>query len=184
VFSNFHLVQDHVNDIDFDYKEYARQRFEQYWQKKSAILTSWTVYKHPWPQELPEGLCCTQKVVQCHWHREKLWKKKHWRQRWIIPFWDREVISPQLNELQPSGFSFRNEEAMGIWLSVYSTKAIKIKIQSGVACCMFSLASAAESRGAVVVSIVSICLMLMCWRIWLCAWGVLSFGTTHPLYTR
>ncbi|CAD6237068.1 unnamed protein product [Miscanthus lutarioriparius] len=34
------IISDHVNDIDFDYKEYARQRFEQYWQKKSAILTS------------------------------------------------------------------------------------------------------------------------------------------------
>jgi choline/ethanolamine kinase len=30
LFSDFHPVQDHVNDIDFDYKEYARQRFEQY----------------------------------------------------------------------------------------------------------------------------------------------------------
>jgi hypothetical protein len=67
---------------------------------------------------------------------------------------------------------------------LYCMKAIKIKIQSGVACCMFSLASTAESRGAVVVFIVSICLMLMCWRIWRCAWGVLGFGTTHPLYTR
>nr|ACG40618.1 choline/ethanolamine kinase [Zea mays] len=33
------IISDHVNDIDFDYKEYARQRFEQYWHK-SAILTS------------------------------------------------------------------------------------------------------------------------------------------------
>jgi len=33
---------DHVNDIDFDYKEYARQRFEQYWLKKPTILTSQT----------------------------------------------------------------------------------------------------------------------------------------------
>jgi len=34
------IISDHVNDIDFDYKEYARQRFEQYWQKKSANLQS------------------------------------------------------------------------------------------------------------------------------------------------
>ncbi|GJN15054.1 hypothetical protein PR202_gb01941 [Eleusine coracana subsp. coracana] len=34
------IISDHVNDIDFDYKEYARQRFEQYWLKKPAILTS------------------------------------------------------------------------------------------------------------------------------------------------
>ena len=40
LFSNLYLVQDHVNDIDFDYKEYARQRFEQYWQKKTANLQS------------------------------------------------------------------------------------------------------------------------------------------------
>jgi hypothetical protein len=38
--SDLYLLQDHVNDIDFDYKEYARQRFEQYWQKKQALLTS------------------------------------------------------------------------------------------------------------------------------------------------
>jgi choline/ethanolamine kinase len=32
-------VQEHVNDIDFDYMEYARQRFTQYWLKKPAIIT-------------------------------------------------------------------------------------------------------------------------------------------------
>ncbi|CAD6333070.1 unnamed protein product [Miscanthus lutarioriparius] len=36
------IISDHVNDIDFDYKEYARQRFEQYWLKKPTILTSQT----------------------------------------------------------------------------------------------------------------------------------------------
>lgn len=39
---------------------------------------------------------------------------------------------------------------------LYSTKTIKVKIRSGVACCIFSLASTAESRGAVVVFLVSI----------------------------
>ncbi|OEL16011.1 putative choline kinase 2 [Dichanthelium oligosanthes] len=34
------IISDHVNDIDFDYKEYARQRLEQYRLKKPAILTS------------------------------------------------------------------------------------------------------------------------------------------------
>ncbi|VAH62415.1 probable choline kinase 2 isoform X1 [Triticum dicoccoides] len=34
------IISDRVNDIDFDYQEYARQRFEQYWQKKPAVLTS------------------------------------------------------------------------------------------------------------------------------------------------
>ncbi|CAO2183064.1 unnamed protein product [Urochloa humidicola] len=34
------IISDHVNDIDFDYKEYARQRFEQYWQKKPTNLQS------------------------------------------------------------------------------------------------------------------------------------------------
>jgi len=32
------LPQEHVNDIDFDYMEYARQRFQQYWMRKSIIL--------------------------------------------------------------------------------------------------------------------------------------------------
>jgi hypothetical protein len=50
------FLQDHVNDIDFDYQEYARQRFEQYWQKKPAVLSLWI---NTWLQELPEGLCCT-----------------------------------------------------------------------------------------------------------------------------
>ncbi|CAN6341270.1 unnamed protein product [Urochloa humidicola] len=36
------IISDHVNDIDFDYKEYARQRFEQYWLKKETIVTSQT----------------------------------------------------------------------------------------------------------------------------------------------
>lgn len=30
--------QEHVNDIDFDYVEYARQRFRAYWAKKSEVL--------------------------------------------------------------------------------------------------------------------------------------------------
>jgi len=36
-------VQSYVNKIDFDYKEYARQRFEQYWLKKATLLDSPTV---------------------------------------------------------------------------------------------------------------------------------------------
>lgn len=36
------IISDHVNDIDFDYKDYARQRFEQYWLKKPTILASQT----------------------------------------------------------------------------------------------------------------------------------------------
>nr|CAD1829855.1 unnamed protein product [Ananas comosus var. bracteatus] len=32
------LISEHVNDIDFDYMEYARQRFQQYWLKKSLSL--------------------------------------------------------------------------------------------------------------------------------------------------
>lgn len=32
------IISDHVNDIDFDYMEYARQRFEQYWLRKSEAL--------------------------------------------------------------------------------------------------------------------------------------------------
>ncbi|XP_057445924.1 probable choline kinase 1 [Lotus japonicus] len=34
------LISSYVNTIDFDYKEYARQRFEQYWLKKPTLLES------------------------------------------------------------------------------------------------------------------------------------------------
>uniref|UniRef100_J3M979 Choline kinase N-terminal domain-containing protein n=1 Tax=Oryza brachyantha TaxID=4533 RepID=J3M979_ORYBR len=33
------IISEHVNDIDFDYMEYARQRFQQYWLKKHSILS-------------------------------------------------------------------------------------------------------------------------------------------------
>lgn len=36
---SFHF-QEHVNEIDFDYIEYARQRFEQYWSRKHDLLGS------------------------------------------------------------------------------------------------------------------------------------------------
>ncbi|KAJ6803109.1 putative choline kinase 2 [Iris pallida] len=32
------IISEHVNDIDFDYMEYARQRFQQYWQRKSETF--------------------------------------------------------------------------------------------------------------------------------------------------
>ncbi|KAK4491540.1 hypothetical protein RD792_002292 [Penstemon davidsonii] len=32
------IISEHVNKIDFDYMEYARQRFQQYWAKKSEVL--------------------------------------------------------------------------------------------------------------------------------------------------
>lgn len=32
------LISSYVNKIDFDYKEYARQRFQQYWLKKLTLL--------------------------------------------------------------------------------------------------------------------------------------------------
>jgi len=34
------LMQSYVNKIDFDYKEYARQRFQQYWLRKANLLDS------------------------------------------------------------------------------------------------------------------------------------------------
>lgn len=34
------IISSYVNDIDFDYKEYARQRFHQYWLRKPALLGS------------------------------------------------------------------------------------------------------------------------------------------------
>ncbi|KAL3654620.1 hypothetical protein CASFOL_001605 [Castilleja foliolosa] len=33
------IISEHVNKIDFDYIEYARQRFQQYWKKKIEVLT-------------------------------------------------------------------------------------------------------------------------------------------------
>ncbi|CAK8532736.1 unnamed protein product [Lathyrus sativus] len=33
------LISNYVNTIDFDYKEYSRQRFQQYWLKKAILLT-------------------------------------------------------------------------------------------------------------------------------------------------
>ncbi|KZV58289.1 hypothetical protein F511_01140 [Dorcoceras hygrometricum] len=32
------IISEHVNKIDFDYMEYARQRFQQYWMKKPEVL--------------------------------------------------------------------------------------------------------------------------------------------------
>ncbi|CAK9133676.1 unnamed protein product [Ilex paraguariensis] len=34
------IISEHVNDIDFDYIEYARQRFQQYWSRKPELLGS------------------------------------------------------------------------------------------------------------------------------------------------
>ncbi|XP_022764689.1 probable choline kinase 2 [Durio zibethinus] len=34
------IISEHVNEIDFDYKEYARQRFQQYWMRKPELLGS------------------------------------------------------------------------------------------------------------------------------------------------
>ncbi|XP_022641220.1 probable choline kinase 2 isoform X2 [Vigna radiata var. radiata] len=34
------LISSYVNKIDFDYKEYARQRFQQYWLRKANLLDS------------------------------------------------------------------------------------------------------------------------------------------------
>ncbi|KAE8666604.1 putative choline kinase 1 [Hibiscus syriacus] len=36
------IISGHVNKIEFDYLEYARQRFKQYWYKKSLVLQSLT----------------------------------------------------------------------------------------------------------------------------------------------
>ncbi|CAN6455809.1 unnamed protein product [Victoria cruziana] len=32
------IISEHVNDIDFDYMQYAKQRFQQYWLRKPAVL--------------------------------------------------------------------------------------------------------------------------------------------------
>lgn len=46
--SNFHFLfeQAHVTKIDFDYKEYARQRFRQYWLRKPELLKGKMVISH------------------------------------------------------------------------------------------------------------------------------------------
>lgn len=36
------FISEHVNEIDFDYMEYARQRFQQYWSRKPELLGSFT----------------------------------------------------------------------------------------------------------------------------------------------
>lgn len=36
----FFKFQEHVNEIDFDYMEYAKQRFQEYWLQKPKILGS------------------------------------------------------------------------------------------------------------------------------------------------
>lgn len=40
------IISEHVNEIDFDYIEYARQRFDQYWLRKSDLLGSPAVQTH------------------------------------------------------------------------------------------------------------------------------------------
>ncbi|XP_027356832.1 probable choline kinase 2 [Abrus precatorius] len=34
------LISEHVNKIDFDYKGYAKQRFQEYWSRKTSLLSS------------------------------------------------------------------------------------------------------------------------------------------------
>ncbi|XP_050385531.1 probable choline kinase 2 isoform X1 [Argentina anserina] len=34
------IISEHVNEIDFDYLEYAKQRFQQYWRTKASVLGS------------------------------------------------------------------------------------------------------------------------------------------------
>ncbi|PRQ55716.1 putative phosphotransferase with an alcohol group as acceptor [Rosa chinensis] len=34
------IISEHVNDIDFDYMQYAKQRFQQYWRTKALLLGS------------------------------------------------------------------------------------------------------------------------------------------------
>nr|AFK37178.1 unknown [Lotus japonicus] len=34
------IISEHVNKIDFDYKEYAKQRFQEYWSRKKHLLSS------------------------------------------------------------------------------------------------------------------------------------------------
>lgn len=45
------IISAQVNKIDFDYKEYAKQRFQEYWTRKPYLLTS----DAPSPDNAPEG---------------------------------------------------------------------------------------------------------------------------------
>ena len=38
------LTQEHVNNIDFDYKEYAKQRFQEYWLRKHLLSSDGSSY--------------------------------------------------------------------------------------------------------------------------------------------
>lgn len=41
-----------MNTIDFDYKEYAKQRFQEYWARKPYLLIN---SEAPSPYNVPEG---------------------------------------------------------------------------------------------------------------------------------
>ncbi|XP_057976304.1 probable choline kinase 2 [Malania oleifera] len=51
------IMSEHVNEIDFDYKEYARQRFEQYWLRKPALLDSYRVSSDDVDNGSPTSSC-------------------------------------------------------------------------------------------------------------------------------
>lgn len=68
------LLQEHVNEINFDYMGYARQRFEQYWSTRPILLSShgtspsdgvtdgWT---YPWVLKFVNFVCeyCIYKTM-------------------------------------------------------------------------------------------------------------------------
>ncbi|XP_011020454.1 PREDICTED: probable choline kinase 2 isoform X1 [Populus euphratica] len=58
------IISEHVNEIDFDYMEYARQRFEQYWLRKPALLgsvgTAPDVVSADGTEEVAEKTCSKQ----------------------------------------------------------------------------------------------------------------------------
>lgn len=47
------LLQEHVNEIDFNYMEYARQRIQQYWLTKPLLLGS----INDSPEAMSDGNC-------------------------------------------------------------------------------------------------------------------------------
>lgn len=51
VSSSDYFAQGQVNTIEFDYKEYAKQRFQEYWARKPYLLSS----DAPSPFNNPEG---------------------------------------------------------------------------------------------------------------------------------
>ncbi|KAK9283556.1 hypothetical protein L1049_011803 [Liquidambar formosana] len=66
------IISEHVNEIDFDYMEYARQRFQQYWLTKPALLGSSGA---PPPESVTDGKQEEDDIEKTSSKRPGLFKK-------------------------------------------------------------------------------------------------------------